>query len=114
MRSITIRPYLDDILISINHGEYTINFHYSGYIGYIRTSHPRYRLYQCKNPKTLPVKGGGTKTVTFTEWQLSSLKAALNSAGITTFAQFQTMRANHFEQMVYPGRTGPMKLPVYT
>ena len=63
--------------------------------------------------KDLPGKGK-VKTVRFTEWQLCSLKAALNSAGITTFAQFQTMRANHFEQMIYPGKTGPMRLPVYT
>ena len=52
-----------------------------------------------KIPKDLPAKGG-SKKVLFTEWQLCSLKAALNSAGITTFAQFQTMRANHFEQMI--------------
>ena len=58
-------------------------------------------------PDPRPSAPKGAKiTRDYTDWEVSALKLSLTTAGITTFAQFQNLRAVHFQEMEYTDHGG--------
>ena len=75
----------------------------------------RNKIISGQRPDPTDPTGVRLMPVMLSQWDTSSLKSALDRAGVTTFAQYQNLRRYHFEQMTYNDPSGTtMKLQVYT